>query len=218
MPAFFWLWFWLREDKQNPEPLPIILLAFVAGMAVVPLALPLQKLVLDTYSHTNLLFLWVIIEETLKYILALGLIFWRHEVDEPVDMVIYMIAVALGFACLENALYMFNPFLLGDYFDVALNGALRFVGATLLHVLSSATVGIFLAFTFYKRAGTKLLASMLGLCLAITLHTIFNFFIMNSNGGSVLSVFLFVWVGVVILFFLFEKIKQLDLYSSHYLN
>jgi RsiW-degrading membrane proteinase PrsW (M82 family) len=41
------LWFWLREDKEKPEPLLLIAITFIAGMAVVPLALPLQKYAID---------------------------------------------------------------------------------------------------------------------------------------------------------------------------
>ena len=54
IPALFWLWFWLREDKERPEPLLLIAITFIAGMAVVPLALPLQKAAIDMYSGNEL--------------------------------------------------------------------------------------------------------------------------------------------------------------------
>jgi len=37
---------------------------------------------------------------------------------------------------------------------------------------------------------------------------LFNFFIMDASGEAILGVFLFVWFGIIILFLLFEKIKQ----------
>ena len=146
VPALFWLWFWLREDKKNPEPILLIIITFIAGMAVVPLALPLQKLASNLYIGANVMFIWVVIEETLKYAAALLVIFWNRAVDEPIDYIIYLIAIALGFAALENALFILNPLLLDEYTTVAVTGSFRFLGATLLHVLASSTIGICLAF------------------------------------------------------------------------
>ncbi len=126
-------------------------------------------------------------------------------------MVIYMITIALGFASLENALFLLTPLTSGDYIDSALTGSFRFLGASLLHVLASGTVGVFLAFAFYKNTAAKLFYGMLGLCLAVILHALFNFFIIDSSGEGILAVFLFVWIGIIILFLLFEKIKQIEL-------
>ena len=210
IPALFWLWFWLREDRQHPEPYLLIAITFIAGMAVVPLALPLQRLADDLYSNDNLIMSWVIIEETLKYALAVAIILWNRAVDEPIDMVIYMITIALGFAALENTLFLLSPLSTGDYMDSALTGSFRFLGATLLHVLASGTVGIFLAFAFYKSKFMQIFYGMMGLCLAIILHALFNFFIMEASGETILGVFLFVWMGIIVLFLLFEKIKQTE--------
>ncbi len=207
VPAIFWLWFWLREDKKSPEPLLLIAITFIAGMAVVPLALPLQKLAIDLYTGTNLIFAWVVIEETLKYALAVAIILWNRAIDEPIDMIIYMITIALGFAALENTLFLLSPLTAGDYLNYTLTGSFRFLGATLLHVLASGTVGVFLAFAFYKGRFTQIMFGMLGLCLAIVLHALFNFFIIGASGETILGVFLFVWIGIIALFLLFEKVK-----------
>lgn len=210
VPALFWLWFWLREDNEHPEPYLLIAITFIAGMAVVPLALPLQKYAIGLYHGDNLIYVWVIIEEVLKYAVALSIILWNRAVDEPIDMIIYMITIALGFACLENTLFLLNPLATGDYLNSALTGSFRFLGATLLHVLASGTVGIALAFSYHKGSLTRLLSGMAGLCLAIVLHALFNFFIMDASGETILGVFLFVWFGIIVLFLLFEKIKQAE--------
>ncbi len=210
VPALFWLWFWLREDKLKPEPLLLIAITFIAGMAVVPLALPLQKAAIDLYVGTNLIVVWVIIEEVLKYALAVAFMLWNKAIDEPIDMIIYMIAIALGFACLENTLFLLSPLASGDYLNTTLTGSFRFLGSTLLHTLASGTVGVFLAFAFYRSKIAQITYGMVGLCLAIVLHALFNFFIMDGSGETILGVFLFVWIGIIILFLLFEKIKQIE--------
>lgn len=218
IPALFWVWFWLKEDKKRPEPLWLIFIAFLAGMAAVSAALPVQKFACDVFRAgvcqpptDNLIITWVIIEETLKYAAALLVVFWQRAVDEPIDMIIYMIVVALGFAALENTLFIFNLISSDLYLDSFLTGNFRFIGATLLHVLSSATIGVWLAFAYYKSAFKKLLYGMFGLFIAIVLHGLFNFFIMNgTGGGAIMGVFLFVWIGIIILFFIFEKVKLLE--------
>ncbi|MCU0678107.1 MAG: PrsW family intramembrane metalloprotease [Candidatus Pacebacteria bacterium] len=210
VPALFWLWFWLREDKLRPEPLLLIAITFIAGMAVVPLALPLQKMAIELYVGNNLVLAWVIIEEVLKYALAVLIILWNRAVDEPIDMIIYMIVIALGFAALENTLFLLSPLMSGDYLNSTLTGSFRFLGATLLHVLASGTVGVFLAFAFYKSKLVQIAFGMIGLFLAIVLHALFNFFIIGASGETILGVFLFVWIGIIVLFLLFEKVKATE--------
>jgi len=210
LPAIFWLWFWLREDRKKPEPTGLILRTFIAGMVVVPLALPLQKLAVEMFAGATLIGVWVIIEETLKYAVALMVVLWHKAVDEPIDYIIYMITIALGFAALENALFIWNPLVAGDLSGSIITGNFRFLGATLLHVIASGTIGVFLAMAFYKRDKVKLLAGTFGLFIAILLHALFNLFIMDADGEQILSIFLIVWLLVIGLFFLFEKVKQLE--------
>ncbi len=210
IPALFWLWFWLREDKAEPEPKSLIASAFLAGMLIVVVVLPLQKFAMSRFEGQNLIFVWVIIEEVLKYSAALMVVLWHKAVDEPIDAIIYMITIALGFSALENALFIFNPLQNGDYMNSILTGNFRFLGATLLHTLASGTVGVAMALTYYKTDIVRIFASTLGLCLAIVLHALFNFFIIDSSGQTVLGVFMFVWMGIIVLFLVFEKVKLIE--------
>lgn len=210
LPALFWLWFWLREDRAHPEPKALIISSFIAGMLVVSLVLPLQQFAMGHFSGRDLILVWVIIEEVLKYSAALIVILWNKAVDEPIDAIIYMITIALGFSALENALFIFNPLAAGDFRASVLTGQFRFLGATLLHVLASGTVGVMMAFAFYKGSRTRILYATLGLCIAIVLHALFNFSIMNARGETLLSIFMFVWLGIIGLFLIFEKVKRIE--------
>ncbi len=210
IPALFWLWFWLREDKAHPEPKALIITSFIAGILIVPLVLPLQQYAMERFVGDNLIFVWVIIEEVLKYSAALIVVLWNKAVDEPIDAIIYMITIALGFSALENALFIYNPLDKGEYINSFLTGNFRFLGATLLHVLASGTVGVFMALSYYARSSIKVFVATLGLFVAIILHALFNFFIMDANGKTVLGVFMFVWMGIIVLFLIFEKVKLLE--------
>ncbi|HMA78728.1 MAG TPA: PrsW family glutamic-type intramembrane protease [Candidatus Paceibacterota bacterium] len=210
IPTLFWLWFWLREDRERPEPWGLIIIAFLAGMAVVPIALPLQKIALELYQGENLIWAWVTIEEVLKYVAALAVVLWHKAVNEPIDLIIYMIVIALGFSALENALFVFNPLMQGEFQEMLLTSKFRFIGATLLHVLASASIGVCLALAYYQRNAIKVLAGMIGVGIATVLHGFFNLFVMGANGASIITIFLFVWFGIIILFFLFERIKIIE--------
>jgi len=121
-----------------------------------------------------------------------------------------MITIALGFAALENALFISNLMNAGSVTNTLLTGNFRFLGATLLHVLASGTVGAFMAFSFYKKDVLKIAYSTLGLFIAIVLHALFNFFIIDASGETILGVFLFVWMGIIVLFLVFEKVKLIE--------
>lgn len=210
IPALVWLWFWIRED-DHPEPLRLITLSFIAGMIIVPFVIPLQKFALELYKEGSfmLIFAWAIVEEVYKYAAALILILWRRDVDEPIDFVIYMTVIAIGFSALENMLYMYK--LTSELTPIAniLNGTFRFIGASLVHVISSATVGVALAYAFYKSASSRLLYGIAGLILATTLHTFFNFSILAGGGLNIQTIFLSVWAAVIILLLLIEKVKRI---------
>ncbi len=215
IPALFWLIFWLQEDKIHPEPKGVIALAFVAGMGSVLLALPLE-LMFAHYIPEGVLriVLWAASEELVKYWAASYSAFHHNRsFDEPVDAMIYLISAALGFAAAENAFFIFGA--LHDFpITVALmSGGMRFVGASLLHVLASATVGVVIAFSFYRNKFVKEWHLVLGLLLAVVLHTGFNFLILflESQGlqAYTLGVFGLVWAGILILIFYFEKVKAI---------
>lgn len=149
-----------------------------------------------------------IIEETLKYLFAYILVLRSKYDDEPIDPVIYMITVALGFAALENLFFLINPFLKEGIANGIMNGNMRFVGATLLHTMSSATIGMFIGFNFFDSKIKKFLWTVAGLVSAILIHALFNFFMVgNSNNASFIGL-QYLWVVVIIVLLLFEKIKR----------
>jgi len=209
LPAVLWLLFWLREDRRCPEPRGLLLFAFVTGMLVVPLVIFPQKFVAGFFSGTLLFVVWAALEEIFKFAIAYFLILRRKAVNEPIDAMIYLITVALGFAAVENVLFLFHPFSTGDFIGALLTGNLRFFGATLVHVLSSATIGALLAFAYYKSKVRKEVYGFIGLILAIVLHGLFNFLIIESSGENIFIVFFGVWIGIIILLLLFERVKRI---------
>lgn len=210
LPALAWLWFWRREDAPHPEPRRLIALAFFAGMATVAVVIPIQKFAAGYLVTTTAIFTaWSAIEEVMKYLAARFTVLRRREDNEPIDPVIYMVTVALGFAAAENALFLLSP-LSGDTMTQAiLTGNLRFIGATLLHVLSSGVIGVALALSFYKPRRKKRLYALVGVILAIALHALFNFLILNTADQYLMRTFSLVWVGLIVFLAVLEYVKRI---------
>ncbi len=210
LPAVIWLMFWLREDRLHPEPRSIVILTFIAGMIAVPLAIPLERSVSNPGDMTTTFILWAIIEEVLKFGAMLLVAMRSGEEDEPVDPLIYMMTAALGFAAAENALFLLSPITNGNITESLITGNMRFVGASLLHTMCSALIGAAFAFTFYKSKITKRFAILLGVVGAVALHALFNIFIMKGTDTTMLIAFGFVWLLVIALMLVFEKVKRVS--------
>lgn len=209
-PALAWLWFWLREDSEHPEPRYLIALAFFAGMISVAVVIPIQKFTAGFLTGTVLIFTaWSVIEEVVKYLAARLTVLRRREDDEPIDPVIYMVTVALGFAAVENTLFLLSPLAGNTLVETVMTGNLRFIGATLLHVLSSAVVGVAIALSFYKGERARRHFAWVGVILAALLHSTFNFLILTVSEEHLLRTFSFVWIGVIALLAVLEYIKRI---------
>ncbi len=211
LPSLIWLYFLLKEDSRCPEPRRLIALAFVAGMAVVALALPLEQFARSELSGTlSVLGAWALIEEVLKYGIAAAFILWRRAVDEPSDYVIYMLTVALGFAAAENMLFLLAPLTNGHFASGIVTGDLRFLGSTMLHVIASSAVGFALALSVTRSGARRVGILTLGLILAVSLHTAFNVLIIQSGDSTALTAFFLVWSLAVVFFAAFEVLKYFE--------
>lgn len=222
-PTFIWLYFWLQEDKKNPEPKSAILRTFLFGMLAVPIAAGGQFIWNNFFiNHADIEFLfeshylmavitlviWSAIEELLKYMAANSGGISRTDNNEPIDPIVYMITAALGFAALENMFYLYKMIIDNQPLkELFITGNVRFIGATMLHVASSAIVGIFMAFAYNKNSEVKSRYLVTGVVLSIILHTIFNSFIIRS-GGSTLIGFAAVWLVALYIILMFERIKK----------
>ena len=216
IPALLWLRFWIKEDFNHPEPFRLIFLTFLGGMMMVPFALLLEKIAHSYVTSTIILFtLWAAIEEILKFGAAYYVAFRKECIDkskclsDTMDPVIYLITAALGFAALENALSLLTPLASGDIWKSIVTGNLRFVGAMVLHVVASASVGVFMGFSFYRKPAFKKLYIAFGIFTAIILHALFNISIISESPHGLFLTFGAVWICVFILLALFERIKEI---------
>jgi RsiW-degrading membrane proteinase PrsW (M82 family) len=208
LPSFIWLFFWLREDRLHPEPRSLIAACFVGGMLAVGAAAFVEQYIAEIYHDPTIRYtLWAATEEILKFI-VIAIIGLRSRFnDEPIDAMVYCIVVALGFAAIENTLFILDPLSGGEIARGIVTGNMRFMGATLLHIVSSATIGFCIGYFFYHGRVAKILAALVGIAGAIAIHTAFNLSIIESSAGDALRTFSWIWGAVVIMIILFEEIK-----------
>lgn len=214
LPAILWLWFWTREDK-HPEPKKILFLTFIYGAAMIPIVFTLEYLTQKLFIKINLtgafeysmllIFALAAIEEYFKYFAAKHAALKKKYFDEPADAIVYMITAALGFAAVENMIYIFGGFMANGVVSGFLSGNLRFLGATPLHILTSGILGVSIAFSFlHKEHAAR--NEFLGFSLAVLLHGFFNYFIISNI--SVIKIFLTVWILSIAIIYIFEKLKK----------
>ena len=215
IPALLWLWFWLKEDNVNPEPGWLIFLTFLLGVVSVAVVVPIQGFVQNAVGNdqTKMIVLAAAVEEIVKFGAVMIVAIRGSNLDEPIDFPIYFITVALGFAAIENALFLVNPVSVNDSTIALLTGNLRFLGSTLLHAIASATNGISMGLAFFKTKFIRKIYLLIGLAAAIALHSIFNFFIIADINISVLRTYAFLWVSAIIVMLVAEKLRRMSNYQ-----
>lgn len=211
IPSLFWLWFWLKEERSKPEPKKVLALVFIMGIIAVVCVIPVQKFIQSWVNSQEIeLVLWAGAEEIIKFLAVLLIVYKTNFTDRPIDWPIYLITSALGFATLENTLFLIKPLSIGEAAVGLLTGQLRFLGSTLLHTVSSAILGIGIGISMHMEEFKRKFYIIAGFISAIALHSIFNFFIIRNNGSDFLKVFAFLWVVTIIVMLLFEKVRRMD--------
>ncbi|NMO20256.1 PrsW family intramembrane metalloprotease [Pyxidicoccus fallax] len=188
VPSLLLFWYVYARDKR-PEPHGLLLRTFLLGAVicapVVPTAMALQSLgepFADGVWGSALVraFLGAAIpEELFKFLVLYGYVWRKPAFDEPLDGVVYGATASLGFATLENILYV------GEHgFEVAVLRALTAVpGHAFTGVVMGAFVGRAKLAAPQQRFG--LLAAGLG--WATLLHGAYDTFLMTNTGYAVLA-------------------------------
>ena len=125
-PGIFWLWFFIRRAVYRPAPRRLLVQTFLLGMAsTIPAGIInavflddsiLDDSILDDAAPLasvamGMLFVVGPAEETCKFLAVRFLAYRSPYFDEPGDGLVYSAAASLGFASLENLLYIlqFGP-------------------------------------------------------------------------------------------------------------
>jgi RsiW-degrading membrane proteinase PrsW (M82 family) len=192
------------------------LVFFGAGMIITPFIWLLENYLLDLFQiniHQALplvvsvgAYLMIAgVEEVAKFLTAQFIIIFKSFFSEIIDVVIYLVILALGFAFAENILIAYQEISLGNDFSSAIQiMSMRFMSANLLHILSSGIIGCFWALSLFKNKEYYL---HFGVFFGIVLHAIFNIAIMNLTNINLISLLFFGSMVLLLALGFLEKIR-----------
>ena len=177
VPALVAMWVVDRLDAKRPEPPSLRRLVVLGGMiSVVPaiilemvvgnwLGQPAGKPVLTYWGASTSAFLVAAaIEEACKISVIYWVVWRRPEFDERMDGIVYGSRAGLGFALVENVLYLLNADDMGGLLRMWI---LRAVLAVPGHAMWSGMIGAMAARKRFDGRGLGLLG---GYLLAVAFH------------------------------------------------
>jgi RsiW-degrading membrane proteinase PrsW (M82 family) len=187
LPILFWGFYHYHKDRHLPEPVGRLVLAFALGLLsaavsrALYIALGWASLRYDALAladgNTLGLFAYSMlaigpVEEFAKMLPFLLLVLRFPEMDEPIDGIIYASFVALGYAAVENFMYL-------EYLT-PLEAAARGFAGPVVHILFASIWGYTIGCAhlrgeslFYGIAG--------GFLLAAGLHGLYDFIVLQRT-------------------------------------
>ena len=177
-PAFIIIIFIYIKDKYEKEPKRIMLYSFLLGAIVSVLIstvlyvffdyfLPLRDDTSIGQQFIKAFFVVALIEEFSKYVIVRYYSQPRKAFNEPFDGIVYAVIVSMGFAMVENLIYVFQ----GGW-EVALIRAFTAVPA---HATFGVLMGYFMGKAKFN--GKRITDNLIGLSLAILFHGAYDFFL-----------------------------------------
>ncbi len=190
----YWIY---NQDRYEKEPFGLLFKAFVAGCVSTIPAMLLQIQFQDWENADSLLdtaiFAFAVIgltEELSKFLLLRFFVYANDEFNEPLDGIVYAVMVGMGFATVENLIYVFNADGEGGI-GTAIGRAFTAVPA---HAAFAILMGSYMGLAKFvpKRRNTYMFT---GLLLAIFFHGLYDFFLLQKvyQGLGVLAIGALVW-------------------------
>jgi RsiW-degrading membrane proteinase PrsW (M82 family) len=177
-PALLLVRYYYRQDRARPEPKRLVLRVFIFGVISAFVAIPLEFLAGSfqglfavhpaLYAAFKAFVVAALVEEYLKLTVVRLFAYRTPYFDEVMDGVVYTVVASLGFACMENILYV-----MGGTLATAL---LRALTAVPLHATASGLMGYYVGRAKFARspAAERLLQTR-GLLTAVLIHGTYNF-------------------------------------------
>ncbi len=179
------------HDKYEKEPIGLLIIALLLGaLIVIPVIyveiwlgkyweMKFGKLftgdlaVLASAAYVAFI-VAALTEETFKYIAFFY--FWKNKhFNELFDGIIYAVFISLGFAAVENVLYVFHSNNGG-----MVVGMLRAITAVPAHALFGVAMGYYLGLAKFEPKH-RIRYLFLALCIPIILHGLYDFILMAEN-------------------------------------
>jgi len=181
LPALVAMWLVDRLDAKRPEPPRLRrLVAFMGMLSVIP-ALIIEVVLGQTVGEKvppvltyqgasfHAFVVAAFVEEACKIYVVYRIVWRRPEFDERMDGIVYASRAGLGFALVENVLYLLREQSLGGQLQV---WVMRAVLAVPGHAMWTGMIGAMAARRRFDRRGLGLVG---GYLLAVAFHGAYDF-------------------------------------------
>ena len=197
LPIAILVYYIYHKDKKSPEPTGQLVKAFFYGILSIPLSfcmsIPLGLIGVYPTEATSILgsvsaafFGAAIPEEIAKFIMLWLLLRKNPYFDEKMDGIVYAVCVSLGFAALENMMYLFSNE--DTYLSV---GIARAIFAVPGHFCFGILMGYYYSLAkFYPKAPKKNKALIL--LAPIIVHGLYDSILFIINVTPAISSVLFI--------------------------
>jgi RsiW-degrading membrane proteinase PrsW (M82 family) len=183
------------KDKHEREPLSLLLISFVYGMLstllTVFISFPVDFLVVlhdDNYidQFYSAFFKVALVEEFSKFVFVRFILYNNRNFNEPFDGIVYAVMVGMGFATLENVLYVFE-------FGWE-TGVLRMFTAVPAHATFAVMMGYFLGIAKFTHA-RAFSYGLVALFSATVFHGAYDYFWFI---GQIKGIWTYIWIGAIL--------------------
>lgn len=206
LPVIILAWYIYKKDKYEKEPFSMLLLAFFLGILAIPLDIfvvtVINAIIPGKTVFYSAFFEAGIPEEFCKWVLFM-LVIWRNKnFNEPFDGIVYACFIGLGFAGVENIMYVFGNETVGGALSTGVVRALLSVPG---HFLFAVIMGYFLGMAKFRpeKRGKYLILSYLCPMLA---HGLFDYLLMLSSAFSENNL---EWMGTLLfILFIYLDVKM----------
>ena len=177
-PAAAGLFFIYIRDKYEKEPWRMLFLGTLFGLYTAAVVYGMGQWMEGRFPHRETPFYTAFVssagvEESIKFLFLFFLIWGNRNFNEPLDGIVYGAFLSLGFAWVENIIYVLHP-VLGGY-GTALTRALLSVPG---HGLFGIQMGYYMGLARFETGKRSLLSAFL---IPYLLHGLYNFFLLEKS-------------------------------------
>lgn len=195
---------WVDRFEAEPRSLLAFTFAWGATAAIVislVVSLPVAAVIEAGGGgpETSAVLVAPVVEEIAKGMAVVGvLLIRRREFDGVVDGIVYAGLVGLGFAFVENILYLGGAFLEGGVPGAVGLFALRGVMSPFAHPLFTMAFGVGVGMAVRSRGSGRVVFPLVGLAVAIGLHALWNLSAVMAAGERFFGLYLALQVPIFV--------------------
>lgn len=213
-PAMIIILYIYFKDKFEKEPIRFLFKNFLMGAflsvvitlilsTILNIAFPLTDATSIYQQFIKAFFVVGLVEEFSKYVIVRFYAQKSVEFNEPFDGIVYAVMVSMGFAALENVMYVFQ-------YGVS-TGIVRAFTAVPAHATFGILMGYFMGLAKFSK--NRQLLNLTGLVVATFFHGAYDFFLfINFIPGIALGAFVSLIVGII----LSKKAIKIHQRNSHF--